>query len=123
MRAAVACVVSTLLVPCAGLITAACATAPSQQAPTPTAQWSRLIVTFRVPPSDSEDQRRAAIAAAREALLRELASAPHRVTRTYETIPAVGLDVSPEALRVLEKSRRVETIEKDALNAPLSGSR
>jgi hypothetical protein len=111
-----------LLVSCAGLVAAGCATrqqAPSEIAP----QWRRVIVTFRVPPSESEDQRRADIVAGREALLRELASTPHRVTRTYETIPGVGLEVSPEALRVLEKSRGIVKIDTDSLNAPLSGGR
>lgn len=80
--------------------------------------WFRVIVQLRVAESRSDQQRAAAIAQAREALFHELKSAPYRVTRTYDTIPFVGLELSPEALRIVERSTLTIAIEEDALGAP-----
>ena len=87
----------------------------------------RVIVHLRVPSGASERPeagapQHASIQRAREALLHELASMPHRVTRMYEAIPFVALEVSPEALRIVEKSPWVVGIEPDALVAPQPGT-
>lgn len=82
-------------------------------------EWTRVIVEFRIPSGGKPEEQRSAIVEAREALLRELASAPYRVTRVFDTSPLVSLAVSPEALRILEKSTRVVRMQKDSLNAPL----
>jgi hypothetical protein len=95
---------------------AACAAERAVTMPNPgTAQpRARVIVTFRIETSAAGD----ALARGREALLGELPRQSYRVLRAYETIPAVALEVSPEALRILEKSPAVVSIEKDALVAP-----
>lgn len=64
------------------------------------------------------EQCRQAISEMREELFRELEGTPHRVTRAYDTIPFVALEVSPEALRVLKESSRVRGVEEDTLSAP-----
>ena len=83
----------------------------------------RVIVHLRVAPiaagqSEEAKQQGGTIAQAREALLRELALTSYRVPRVYDTIPFVALEVSPEALRVLEKSVWVVGLEQDVLSAP-----
>jgi hypothetical protein len=83
----------------------------------------RVIVHLRVE-SVSEEQaggaerRREAIVQAREALLRELASTSFRVTRVYDTIPFVALEIWPDAWRVLERSVLVVEVEEDKLSSP-----
>lgn len=88
---------------------------------------ARVIVHLRVAPiaagqSEEAKQQGGTIAPARETLLRELALTSYRVTRVYDTIPFVALEVSPEALRVLERSVWVIGIEKDTLTSPQPGS-
>jgi hypothetical protein len=98
-----------------------CATGTSRvpaAQPAPDTSWMRVIVQLRLPRFETEEQKLALILRTREALLVELGSRPYRVTRAYETIPAVGLEVSPDALRVLEKSALVEGIGKDTLSRP-----
>ena len=83
----------------------------------------RVIVHLRVE-SVSEEQpggaerRWEAIVQAREALLRELASTSYRVTRVYDTIPFVALEVWPDAWRVIERSALVIGVEEDKLRSP-----
>jgi subtilisin family serine protease len=68
------------------------------------------------------DQRQA-IAAAQSELLADLARTNHRVTRQFETIPFLALEVGPDALAVLERSPRVVGVAEDRLAAPsLQGS-
>ncbi len=80
---------------------------------------SRVIVQLKVDSkSDEAAERRKAIAHAREALLRELSPESYRVTRAYETIQFVGLEVTPEGLRVLRKSPLVLGVQEDTLGSP-----
>jgi hypothetical protein len=76
----------------------------------------RVIVGFRLPPGATADA--AAIATAREAVLRQVAGTRHRVLRAYETIPFVALEASPEALRALAASPDVSSVQEDALARP-----
>jgi hypothetical protein len=59
-----------------------------------------------------------AITQAREALLRELQGTRYQVMRVYATLPFMAFMVSPEALRLLQRSARVAGIEADTLSAP-----
>src|SRR5437870_2121349 len=86
---------------CASAATGAFAPTPVQALQS---ERTRVIAQLRVAASDTEAQKRAAIAEAREGLLRDLSSTSYTVTRVYETIPFVALEVSQEALRVAEKS-------------------
>jgi len=65
-----------------------------------------------------KDQR-AQIDAARERLVRALAGTKHRVVNTFETIPSVALELSPEALATLERSGLAASIQEDELSDPL----
>ena len=76
-----------------------------------------VIVRLRVT-ATSEDARRQAIRTVQEAVLREISGAPHRVRRRYETVPLMALEVSTDALRILELSRNVVAVEEDTLAAP-----
>jgi hypothetical protein len=82
------------------------------------APWTRVIVQLNVPATQTDEQKLAAIREVREALLRELDAKSYRVARVYDTIPAVALEVSPEARRVLEKSPRVASVVTDAVVDP-----
>jgi subtilisin family serine protease len=65
-----------------------------------------------------KDQR-AQIDGARERLVRALAGTKHRVANAFETIPSVALELSPEALTVLERSGLAASILEDELSEPL----
>jgi hypothetical protein len=90
------------------------------------AGWVRVIVQLRVTAlpegalgsADAVASQRQSIAAAQSALLAELAGSNYRVLRTYETIPFLALEVSPDALRALEGSALVMRVEEDRLDAP-----
>jgi hypothetical protein len=88
-----------------------------QVVPSPS-EWMRVIVTFHVQTFETDEQRGRAIVAARQALLAELKSTPHRVTRMYETVPAIALEASSEALLVLRRSQLVAGIEEDRVVGP-----
>lgn len=60
-----------------------------------------------------------AIQTAAQAELALLAGTPHRIHRTYSSIPYVAMTVSPRALEVLEKSPNVLGIEEDKLARPM----
>ena len=84
---------------------------------------AQVIVHIRVAamsdgPAEWAERHQRAIVQAREALLRALPSTSYRVTRVYDTIPFIALEVSGEALRVLKQSSLVRGIEEDALSAP-----
>jgi hypothetical protein len=64
--------------------------------------------------------QRKAIAVAQSALMAELVGTRYRLIRTYETIPFLALEVSSDALRILEASPLVVGIEEDRLELPLS---
>ncbi len=70
------------------------------------------------PAAEARAQRRAAIAAARSRLDARLPSSGWRTTRTYERLPFVALEVSPEALGTLRSSPEVRGIVADRLEAP-----
>ena len=64
--------------------------------------------------------QRKAIAVAQSALMAELVGTRYRLIKTYETIPFLALEVSSDALRILEASPLVVGIEEDRLELPLS---
>ena len=85
----------------------------------------RVIVQFRLDAdlcatAPGTEQCQQSIARGREALQQELGGTSYQVTRVYDTIPFVALEVSPEALRLLEGSKRVVGITPDTLHAPQS---
>lgn len=80
--------------------------------------FARVIVQLHIDSLINEDdaKKRHAIAKARTGLFQDLGSTVYRVTRVYETIPFVGLEVSPAAFKALKKSSFVAGIEKDTLS-------
>ncbi|HYB73316.1 MAG TPA: hypothetical protein VED18_08095 [Candidatus Sulfotelmatobacter sp.] len=70
----------------------------------------RVIVELRTGPGG--------IAAAQDAALHALEGTAHRVTRRYESIPFIGLEVSAEALRRLGGLSAVLRIQEDRVVAP-----
>ncbi len=68
--------------------------------------------------ADAVASQRRAIASAQSAVLAELAGTSYRVIRTFETIPFLALDVSPDALQALEGSALVVGVEEDRLDSP-----
>ena len=117
MRGHCRAVVCLLLLSTEGAACVACSQAGRPSTPSPS-EWTRVIVVLRLPPSETDEQKGRLIGQTREALLAELKATPHRVVRIYETIPAVALDVSPQALLVLRKSTLVAGVEEDRLAAP-----
>ena len=88
----------------------------------------RVIVQFRLEAGLCEtapgtEPCQQSIAQGRAALLQELVGTSYQVNRVYTTIPFVALEVSPEALRILEASGRVVSIALDTLHTtqPTSG--
>lgn len=63
---------------------------------------------------------RAALGTAREKLFAELDTLPHRVVRTYDTLPMVVLSIAAADRAALEKLPSVASVEEDRLNAPLA---
>jgi len=62
--------------------------------------------------------QRQAIAGAQGDRLAELSGTTHKVTRRFETIPFIALEVTPDALAALERSARVVGVVLDRLDAP-----
>jgi subtilisin len=62
--------------------------------------------------------QRAQIDRARERLVGSLAGTEHRVVNTFETIPSVALELSPDALSALERSGQAAGIAEDELSKP-----
>ena len=81
------------------------------------------LQTAFTPEGALDDERvklqRTQIDGAREQLLRSLAGTKHEVVNTFETVPSVALELSPEALTALERSGLAATIEEDELSDPL----
>jgi hypothetical protein len=78
----------------------------------------RVIVQLKIAPGpDGTLEQR--IRSAQQALLAELASAPHRVLREYAYTPALALEASHQALQVLQKSAHVARVDEDAVLKPL----
>jgi hypothetical protein len=57
--------------------------------------------------------QREAIAAAQNYLLTELANTKYRITRRYQAIPGIALEVGLDALRVLARSVAVTNVLRD----------
>jgi len=79
----------------------------------------RVIVGLRVPAAEAGN-RRQAIESARERVLRDISQTPHRVVRTFDTVPFMALEASAEALRALAASPHVVSVQADTLAAPQS---
>jgi hypothetical protein len=76
----------------------------------------RVIVELKMdPPRPSS---REAIAQTQDLLLQELTSTSHRVLRRFATIPFLGLEVTPEALRRLGESAHVAGVREDMVRRP-----
>jgi hypothetical protein len=85
----------------------------------------RVLVELALPTSPearlarpARSAQRARIAGEGETLRRELAGAPHAVTRSFRSIPFVALEVGPGALDALERSPRVRRVQPDRLRRP-----
>jgi hypothetical protein len=77
-------------------------------------EWMRVIARLRV----LEPATPPRIHAVQESVLQELANAPYRLVRRFDTLPFLVLEVSPAALALLRASSEVTAIEEDALSAP-----
>jgi hypothetical protein len=66
---------------------------------------------------------RDAIARAQDLVLEELAGTGHRVLRRFTTIPFLGLEATPDALRRLGASPHVIGIREDVVLRPLDAPR
>jgi hypothetical protein len=92
----------------------------------PTQEESQVQVIVRLrfaPPADAAPDSAAyksALTATREKFLREIDVVPHRVVRTYDTLPLVVLTIAPSARATLEQSALVASVEDDRLNAPVA---
>ncbi len=90
----------------------------------------RVIVQLRVTAlqggqlggEDAVASQRQAIAAAQSVLLAELDGTGYRVVRTYKAIPFLALEVSANALRVLEGSAMVAAVEEDRVDSTQHGA-
>ena len=67
-----------------------------------------------------DEAYQAALRAAHEKLFGELDAIPHRMVRTYDTLPLVVLSISPSDRAAVEKLPSVASVEEDRLNAPLA---
>jgi hypothetical protein len=94
------------------------------------AGWSRVIVELPLevpaatPPTAAHGDdaaRRTAIRQARERLLAALPPGEFRLTRAFDAIPFVALQVSPEALRALRESPWSGGVEPDRMQGAQSG--
>lgn len=83
-----------------------------------------VIVRLRFEPPDGaapdSEPYQAALRATRDRFLAEIDDLPHRVVRTYDTLPLVVLSVTPADRARIEKLPSVESVEDDRLNAPLA---
>jgi hypothetical protein len=77
---------------------------------------------FEAPEGAKPDDEayRAALRAARDKLFAELDTVPHRLVRSYDTLPLVVLAIAPADRSALEKLPSVASVEEDRLNAPLA---
>lgn len=65
--------------------------------------------------SQDRSAQQLAIASAQQRVMTELAGTEHRITRQFETIPFLAMEVSEEALAQLERSQTVLGVEEDKL--------
>lgn len=84
----------------------------------------QVIVRLRFDPPDGaapdSEPYQAALRATRDAFLADIDPLPHRVMRTYDTLPLVVLSIAPADRAALEKMPSVASVEEDRLNAPLA---
>lgn len=84
----------------------------------------QVIVRLRFDPPDGakpdDEAYQAALRATLEKFLAEVDALPHRVVRTYDTLPLVVLSIAPADRAALEQLPSVATVEEDRLNAPLA---
>jgi hypothetical protein len=98
----------------------------AQQDKVPLALWEKIKATgmirvlvhlniATVPRNalSKEKGEQEAINAAQTELLTELAQVNHRVTARYKNIPGIGLEVGPDALGILERSKHVTRVSED----------
>ena len=90
----------------------------------PTEVRVQVIVRLRFDAPDDakpdDDAYQAALRATRDRFLAEIDALPHRVVRTYDTLPLVVLSIAPGDRAALEKLPSVASVEEDRLNAPLA---
>jgi hypothetical protein len=93
-------------------------------AATPDKSQVQVIVRLRFDPpagaAPDSPPYKSALAAARERFFAATESMPHRVVRTYDTLPLVVLAIAPGDRATLEQSPLVASVEDDRLNAPLN---
>jgi hypothetical protein len=70
----------------------------------------RVIVELSVEPNS--------IGSAQDLVVQSLQGTRHRVTRRYQMVPLLGLEVSPEALRRLARLPAVRNIQEDQVLTP-----
>jgi hypothetical protein len=68
---------------------------------------------------DAAAAQRQSIFEAQEKLLAELVGTKYKVTGRLKTLPGIGLQVGPDALRILERSTLVKKITEDFPQRPL----
>lgn len=85
----------------------------------------RVLVDLNIPgwvskplTKDAEIAQRKLIADTQRGTLAELAGTRHKVNRQYEIVPALALEIGPDALVILERSSRVVKVYEDAGIAP-----
>lgn len=84
----------------------------------------QVIVRLRFDPPEGakpdDEAYQTALRAAHEKLFGELDAIPHRMVRTYDTLPLVVLSIAPADRAAVEKLPSVASVEEDRLNAPLA---
>ncbi|MEW6272139.1 MAG: hypothetical protein AB1689_22890 [Thermodesulfobacteriota bacterium] len=77
---------------------------------------------FEAPAGAAPDSEayKSALTGARERFLRSIDAVPHRVVRTYDTLPLVVLSLPAAQRAEIERSPLVASVEDDRLNAPLA---
>lgn len=84
----------------------------------------QVIVRMRFDPPEGakpdDEAYQAALRAAQTKLFGELDTIPHRMVRTYDTLPLVVLSIAPTDRAAVEKLPSVASVEEDRLNAPLA---
>lgn len=84
----------------------------------------QVIVRLRFDPpagaAPDTEAYQAALRTMREKFFIEIDAVPHRVVRTYDTLPLVVLSIAPAERASLEQMPSVAGVEEDRLNAPLA---
>lgn len=77
----------------------------------------RIIVQLRIPPGP-EESRGDRILAVQQKLLAGLPPQTYQVVRIYTAIPAIVLEASEEALKILDQSMHILQVDEDSRAAP-----